>query len=141
MLLFYHYISKRYQKVKSCINLRVRPKGFCHPLRPLCTVSLLETLEYGQTYGLLWIHWCVVFLQIVKWMTHLIQTVTEQRLGQFWASKKLFVAKCFKRRKNRFKETVKYEKWWSKWLLKHTIHAGFADCLVFCNSLYPTENA
>ena len=40
MLLFDHFMSKRYQKVPSCINLRVWTKGFCHPLQPLCTVSL-----------------------------------------------------------------------------------------------------
>ena len=41
MLLFDHYISKTYQKVPSCINVRVWPKGFCQPLRPLCTVVLI----------------------------------------------------------------------------------------------------
>ena len=37
MLLFDHLVSKRYQKVPSCINLGVWSKWFCHPLRPLCT--------------------------------------------------------------------------------------------------------
>ena len=42
MLIFDHFISKRYQKVQFCINLRVWPNGFCHPLRPLCTGRLRD---------------------------------------------------------------------------------------------------
>ena len=45
ILLFDHCIFKRYQKVPSWINLRVWPKGFCHPLRPLCYVASFQILE------------------------------------------------------------------------------------------------
>ena len=37
---------KRYKKLPSCINLRVWPKGFCHPLRPLCTVLLYGLQDF-----------------------------------------------------------------------------------------------
>ena len=43
MLFFDHCIFKRYQKVPSCINLRVQ--RFCHPLQPLCTVHTLWPLH------------------------------------------------------------------------------------------------
>ena len=35
MLLFDHYVSKIYQKVPNWFNIRVWPKGFCHPFRSL----------------------------------------------------------------------------------------------------------
>ena len=50
VLLFDHFISKRYQKVPSWINLRVWHNGFCHLLWPLCTVFLkkIRQVDYGE---------------------------------------------------------------------------------------------
>ena len=42
ILLFDDSIPKRYQKVPNCINQRIWPNGFCHPLRPLCTGCFLS---------------------------------------------------------------------------------------------------
>ena len=50
MLLCDHLISKRYQKVQSCINLRICRKGFCHPLQPLCSGALYNNWGRGFLY-------------------------------------------------------------------------------------------
>ena len=42
----YHSVSKSNQTLKKRFKIREWPKGFCHPIRPLCTVQSTPNEEF-----------------------------------------------------------------------------------------------